>query len=69
MILFAPLLATSLAWLEVTLRIPAPYIDPGLGSQLLQYLIAGGVALAFVVKLEWKRISYTVRKWLGRSGD
>jgi len=62
-------LAAALTWVDGAARTGAPYIDPGLGSQLIQYLIAGGVALAFVVKLEWKRISHLVRRWFGRGGE
>jgi hypothetical protein len=45
------------------------YVDPGLGSQLIQFLIAGGVGLAFIIKLQWHRIRAIAQRLFRRSPD
>ncbi len=40
----------------------APYLDPGAGSYIIQLLVAGSVALIFLVKSQWARI----KAFLGR---
>jgi hypothetical protein len=42
------------------------YVDPGMGSQLIQFAIAGAVGLAFLVKMYWRRIVALGRRVLHR---
>jgi len=42
--------------LEFAARPAAAYIDPGTGSYLLQFLIGGLLAGAFMVKTFWNKI-------------
>jgi hypothetical protein len=46
-----------LLFLSVLFAGPAcAYIDPGTGSLVLQFLLAGFFASAFFIKTQWKRI-------------
>lgn len=41
-----------------------PYLDPGVGSYLIQLLVAGLVGLLFVLKTRWRRIKMFIRRVL-----
>ena len=49
------------------------YIDPGSGSYLLQLGLAGVLAVAYAVKLSWRRLKAAAMRFLGgnrtRTGD
>jgi hypothetical protein len=40
-----------------------PYIDPGVGSILLQMLIASFVGGIYVIKVQWLKIKEKWNKW------
>ena len=65
----APIFAIMLSVLVVFIfaRDVCAYIDPGTGSYLLQFVIAGVVGSAFAVKIFWKSINAFIGKMLSKN--
>ena len=43
------------------------YLDPGTGSMIVQFIIAGSIGALFALKVFWKRIMAFFKKILGKS--
>ncbi len=55
----------ALVVLGVDLCVPPPalaYLDPGTGSMVFQWIIAGLVGSAFALRILWRRITGMFRK-------
>ncbi|HUT32490.1 MAG TPA: hypothetical protein VNE39_03335 [Planctomycetota bacterium] len=61
MLRLAGIAALVLAFLSAP-RDAYAYLDPGTGSLILQFVIAGLVGSAFAIKLFWRRIVGLFRK-------
>lgn len=48
---------------------PLAYIDPGAGSQLLQWLAAGLLASLYLLKMSWTHIKALVAQRFGKPDD
>lgn len=46
--------------------LPLAYLDPGAGSQMLQFLLAGLLAGLFALKMFWQRIRSFLSKLFSR---
>ncbi len=51
-----------LASLAVLSRPAHAYIDPGTGSYMLQLLLAGALAAAFILRASWARVKDAFRR-------
>jgi len=56
-------------WLAIAARPAHAYIDPGTGSYLLQLLVGGLFAAAFVLKAFWGKIGTGLSRALRRTQD
>jgi hypothetical protein len=45
------------------------YLDPGIGSLILQGLIAAAVAATFTIKIQWRRVKSLWHRMLGKAEE
>ena len=64
------LLKVSLALFTAGTALPAhAYVDPGTGSMVVQMIIGGVVAAAFMIKTYYYQLKAKLRSLFGRGGD